>query len=391
MRILNNDCLQELRKLKACSVDSIVTDPPYGIGIVGADWDRKLPSREIWQECFRVLRPGGHIIAFSSARLYHKLAYLMENSGFETQNMLAWIHHGGFPKGVPLSLQFDRNDNIPRPDEEFREYLGKAINNSHYKIRELEKFLGTKSMFNHYLGKSQPSFPTLKKWKILKKVLKLDDRYDAVFERIERQRKEFTSKKKGNQKGRFFFTSLRDVFSRHTPKSNLAKKWIGWKVGSLALRPCIDPIYFGRKPPIRPVYENVKQHGVGGLNINGCTVDGGHSTNVMHDNTGAVGEASPFFNGFEFHANASQKLRKKFPHPTMKPLSLMRHLVRLVTPKGGVCLDPFVGTGTTAIAALMEGVNFVGMERDKNYFEMTKARVKSLALKKDNEQKKEAA
>ena len=95
MKLYNEDCLNVLRKMESCSIDSIVCDPPYGVNIMNESWDSHLPIHEIWKECFRVLKPGGHILAFSSARLYHHLAIEMENVGFETFNMLAWIYSGG--------------------------------------------------------------------------------------------------------------------------------------------------------------------------------------------------------------------------------------------------------------------------------------------------------
>ena len=383
MKIVNNDCLQELRKMKTHSVDSIVTDPPYGVNIANLDWDKTLPSLEIWRECFRVLKTGGYIAAFSSARTYHRLAVDMESAGFETQNMLAWIHTRGYPKGISLSREFDKTDGVPVPDDEFREYLKKGINESPYKIKDLEKILGTNNMFTHYLGRSQSAYPTFKKWQVLKNLLKLDNRYDSLFEKIEKKRQEVHSQAEG-EKGGVYFPSLGKNFKRHEPKSELAKKWHGWRTGKMCLRPCLDPIYLGQKPPIRPVRENVKLYGVGGLNVEGCRVKGKFPTSIMIDNSEVFGEASLNFNSFGFYPRATLQERKKFPHPTIKPLSLIKHLVRLVTPKGGVCLDPFTGSGTTAIAALTEGRDFIGMERDKGYFEMSKARLKSLTLKKGN-------
>ena len=398
MKLHHANCLEELKKMKRHSIDSIVTDPPYGIGI-RSGWDKSLPSADIWKECLRVLKPGGFILAFSSARLYHKLAQEMECAGFETQNMLAWIYSPGFPKGTNLSLGFDKRDGIPIPDEKFRSYLKSAIKKSPYTIAQLEEMCGTASMFSHYLGKSQPAYPTLEKWQILKRILGLDATYDGLFRKIEKMRQEFcSSKKERRAKGRFF-RSLTEEFERHKPMSEEAKTWEGWRVGKASLKPCIDPIYFGQKPPLRPVTENVKFHGVGALNIKGCKVadDDGRErwpTNAMHDGSPEAihyldlegKRGSLYLNKFCFHPKASIQERRKSGHPTAKPISLMRHLVRLVTPKGGLCLDPFIGSGTTGAAALMEGVDFIGMEKEKDYFEVSRARLENLCLKKKEEE-----
>ncbi|MCY4643243.1 MAG: DNA methyltransferase, partial [Bacteriovoracales bacterium] len=128
MNVIHNvDCLKGLKKIPSASIDSIVTDPPYGISILSEKWDKAMPKTAIWKECFRVLKPGGYILAFSSAGLYHHLAIAMEEIGFETQNMVVWLYGNGFPRGSNLSMQFDRTDKMPRPDDAFRQYLKEAV------------------------------------------------------------------------------------------------------------------------------------------------------------------------------------------------------------------------------------------------------------------------
>ena len=399
MEIHNADCFPVLEAMGENSVDAVVTDPPYGIGILDEAWDGSLPGTEVWRECLRVLKPGGYLLAFSSARLYHRLAVSMEEAGFETQNMLAWLYGNGFPKGVNLSLMFDKSDGIPVPDDEFRNYLRAAIRRSPHNIRQLEEMCGTNGMFSHYLGRSQPAFPTTGKWKILKRVLKLDGRYDALFEKIERRRIRFRSVKRGRDKG-LHLKSLTDNFKRHEPKSPLAKKWEGWRYGKACLRPCMEPVYFGQKPPLRPVTENVRRHRTGALNIGGCRVANENGkmkepTNVMHDGSAAVarilngagGCGSPSLNKFEreppFRYVPKPGKREKGEgneHPTVKPLALMGHLVRLVTPPGGTVLDPFMGSGTTGAAAFAGGFGFVGIEKERGYFAVARERLKKTII-----------
>ena len=385
--IYHTDCLKQLKKMKSETVDSIVTDPPYGINIFDSKWDKSLPSEEVWQECHRVLRPGGLILSFSSSRKYHHLAVVMEKVGFQTQNMLSWIYNISAPKGHNLARELDRNDGVPIPDDSFRKYLRDAIERSPYKVKDLEALCGTASMFRHYLSRSQACYPTLENWRILKKALKLDNTYDALFKRIEKLRKAFKSKKKGTKESGCFKALVSHCELYH-PKSSLAKKWNGWKSGRACLRSCIDPIYLGQKTPLRPIRENVKRYGVGGLNIGGCwrrRRDGKlqSPSNVMHDGSQVVCKdlekdspaASLSFSEFFCVPKVTKKEKQNNTHPTVKPLTLMRHLVRLVTPKGGRVLDPFAGSGTTGVAAKIEGMDFIGMEKEKDFFKTAKRRL----------------
>ena len=392
MNLYRSDCISVLRNMKSNSVTSVVTDPPYGIRILHEKWDKALPTLEVWQECFRVLRPGGYILAFASARLYHRLAVAMENAGFETQNMLAWLYGNGHPKGINIALQFDKTDGIPEPDDAFRTYLKDAVRRSPYRICDLERLCGTNGMFSHYTGRVQAQFPSFKNWKILKKALKLDNRYDKMFEKIKKKKIEYRSKNKGRNSGTFF-KDFANEFERHKPKSKFAKKWDGYKYGKNALRPSIEPIYFGQKPPLRPVTKNIERYGMGALNIDKCKVvnrmgEIKYPSNVMHDGSELVKSASLSLNEFReegpyspfFYVPKPGKREKgEFnTHPTVKPLSLIRQLVRLVTPPKGIVLDPFMGSGTTGLATFLEKRKFIGMEKDRAYFQIAKKRLKEM-------------
>ena len=99
LRLINNDCLIALQGMDDCSVDSIVTDPPYGLSFMGRKWDYDVPSKEIWEQCLRVLKPGGHLLAFAGARTQHRMCVNIEDAGFEIRDMIAWVYASGFPKG----------------------------------------------------------------------------------------------------------------------------------------------------------------------------------------------------------------------------------------------------------------------------------------------------
>lgn len=388
MRLLLGDSLKILREEKENSVDSIVCDPPYGINILNESWDKEIPNLGIWKECFRVLKPGGHILAFSSARLYHHQAVLMEQAGFETFNMLTWIYGSGIPKGKNLSREFDRINDIPKPDDAFRSYLRAAIRKSPYKIIELEKLCQTNGIFNHYLGKSQPIYPSFKVWRVLKEKLKLDSTYDDFFNDLEEKRSTYRNSQNTNQNS---FSSFQGDKSKgkYTPKTELAKKWDGWKYGKQSVRPSMEPIYFGQKPPVRPVRKNVAHWNVGALNIEGSKkleADGRireMSSVLVEDSSLLSNQKSlseiPFSADPDeiifCEAKPSSKERSENFHPTVKPINLMSRLINLVTPPDGICLDPFMGSGTTGVASIREGFHFFGIEKDDKYFDLARSRI----------------
>ena len=107
-QLLLGDCLEVLPTLQDNSVDSIVTDPPYGLSFMGKGWDYQVPSVEIWQECFRVLKPGGHLLAFAGTRTQHRMAVNIEDAGFEIRDMIAWVYGSGFPKSMDVSKAIDK-------------------------------------------------------------------------------------------------------------------------------------------------------------------------------------------------------------------------------------------------------------------------------------------
>ena len=399
MQLYLEDCSKVLKRMPSKSIDSIVTDPPYGINFMKQSWDQAIPQKEIWEECFRVLKPGGYILAFSFPRLYHHLASLMEKVGFNTQYMLAWIYGRGFPRGKNLSHNFDRDKKSLKPDEGFRQYLKEAIQKSHYKIPELEHMCGTKGMFGHYLGQTQPAFPNSKNWKIIKNALNLDNRYDDIFKKREED-KEKSRKNKDNEKSNVYFRGLGKKFEQYVPKSDLSKKWEGWRYGRMSLRANIEPIYFGQRLNSYPMDENIKKFGVGAININGCKVKGEDGrvrlpSSVMHDGSPEVVKfltknssvANSSLNEFNFRTELdspffyvpkpNNKEREGNTHLTIKPVDLMRQLVRLVTPPNGVCLDPFMGSGTTGVACLMEGMDFCGIEMNEEYYKIAQNRLSS--------------
>ena len=114
IKIYNDDCLYKIKDLEDNSIDSIVTDPPYGISFMGKKWDYDVPSVEIWKECFRVLKPGGHLLSFSGSRTYHRMAVNVEDAGFEIRDQIMWVYGSGFPKSMAIDKQLDKQLGVER-------------------------------------------------------------------------------------------------------------------------------------------------------------------------------------------------------------------------------------------------------------------------------------
>ncbi len=427
--LLLGDCAEQMHTLAADSVDSIVTDPPYGIAFMGSKWDnfggkscgndsaevRRQKAQEyaaknsgapryanghggaptldamrsfqaimtpIFAEALRVAKPGSHLLAFGGTRTYHRLAAAIEDAGWEIRDCIMWVYGSGFPKSMDVSKAIDKANG----------YEGEVIGT---RIVDVGMQGG-----NMHAGRS---------------------------------------------------SNLQEVSVRAA--SAAAQPWNGW---GTCLKPAVEPIVVARKPLDGTVAANVLKYGTGAINIDACRVptdericlhgnseaagvsygiyhDKGavapHQTarqklgrfpaNLIHDGSeevlalfpdskgqcGAVkgNELSELTSGiygkfsgkrppcsprndsgsaarFFYCAKASRAERGDFnDHVTVKPLALMRYLVRLVCRKGGVVFDPFMGSGTTGVAAVYEDMNFIGIERDPHYIDITARRISSAA------------
>ena len=336
-KTFHGDCLDVMSRQSESSVDSVVCDPPYGLSFMGKHWDHGIPGPVFWQQALRVAKPGAHLLAFGGTRTFHRLACAIEDAGWEIRDCLMWVYGSGFPKSLDVSKAIDKAAGAER------EVVGNC--------RGLTKGDG--------------------------------GRYN------------------GHNTDEIGATNV-DITIPATPA---AKQWAGW---GTALKPAWEPVLLARKPFDSTVAANVLNHGTGAINVDGCRVhshdsegyaytvqrmmpgagqnatgkthqegiefkghtkDGRWPANFTHDGsdevTALLGDAARFF----YCAKASRKDRGDGnSHPTVKPCDLMRYLCRLVTPPNGIILDPFMGSGSTGKAAILEGFRFVGIEKEAEHF-----------------------
>lgn len=470
-KIVEGDCIESMRVMATASVDAIVTDPPYGLGFMGRTWDDVPPGVQWAVECLRVLKPGGHLLAFGGTRTYHRLTCAIEDAGFEIRDTICWLYGSGFPKSLDVSKAIDKRPGVMR-HAEFAAHLVE---------RRLVMGLSRQDVSEHVVGArtgacwnwEHHQFPEAKWWPMLQDLLDLDEAWDAVIAEAERVKigERTTGIGTGNGSVPVMGDGHRDLTASATPD---AEQWQGW---GTALKPAHEPIVVARKPLAGTVAANVLVYGTGALNVDGCrigsdriTAHGGgqnergsrtygggagipaidagsnehfgrwpanvildeRAAEMLDEQTGELhsqdpatrasaspvqgvttfatgrmvayddsGGASRFFyvakagsaernaglDGFKAAVTTDGRdvpidnpyLRgettRRNVHPTVKPIDLMRWLVRLVTPPGGTVLDMFAGSGTTGCAAVLEGFDFIGLERESEYVEIAKARI----------------
>jgi len=456
--IYHGDCIEVMRSLPDNSVDAVVTDPPYELGFMGKGWDGSgiAYNCEVWENAYRVLKPGGHLLAFGGTRTWHRLAVAIEDAGFEVRDSMAWMYGSGFPKSLDVSKAIDKKRDDRADILRVTSEIARLRDMAGLSNRDLDDAFGFAGMAGHWTStKSQPAVPRIEQWAVLRDMLNPDEWLDDEVWRLngrkgkpgeawaEREVVGQYESDMGGLGGERLGQKGGDITAPATPA---AVQWQGW---GTALKPAFEPIVVARKPLDGTVAENVLTHGTGALNIDGCRigtesivsrggiasgsgnfvggpnidrtpttstgrwpanvildesqaaeldkqsgvsssgkrpptgkaildVEAGWNANSMTDKTERgfedTGGASRFF----YVAKAGKKERPNvdgIAHPTVKPMALMRYLVRLVTPPGGTVLEPFAGSGTTIEAALEEGFNVIGIEMTDEYLPLILARI----------------
>lgn len=501
--LIGGDCRERVARFAEHRFDAVVTDPPYELGFMGKAWDSSGVAfqAETWAAMLRVLKPGGHLVAFGGSRTFHRIAVAIEDAGFEMRDTLCWLYGTGFPKSLNVSAAIDKaRQDDPRPVCRFLRAAMDARGFSSAYIAGLFAF--HPRMVDHWAARdsdSQPAVPTLEQWEKLRSKIGFGPEMDAEVYRLNERKGtlgdawlarpvigQHGKNSPGNSMRVGMLGEGEDPAGSITaPATDAARRWGGW---GTALKPGWEPIILARKPLDGTVAENVQRWGTGALNVDGCRIettenlnggayasqgttrdDGwgmerggagkyvqpagrwppnvcldedaavlldeqsgilksgakkaaelpnglnavyGRGMGGMSGSTASTGGASRFF----YCAKASRTERdagcESLPersggqatdredesaglsspragagrgggarnhHPTVKPVALMRWLVRLVTPPGGAVLDPFSGSGSTGVAVLEEEFSFCGVEQDPEYLEIARCRLERAA------------
>jgi DNA modification methylase len=379
------DCLDVMRTLPDASVDAVVTDPPYGLSFMGKRWDYDVPSVEVWAECLRVLKPGGHLLAFAGTRTQHRMAVRIEDAGFEIRDMIAWVYGSGFPKSMDVSKAIDKAAGAER------EVVG--INEDYLR----RKPNGMKTLGATAYGYSQaqqetdaritaPATPEAQQWAGWGTALK------PALEPVTVARKPLEGTVAANVlrhgTGGLNVDGCRIAHAEECrmmapSQANIDNpsekhRQAGRREAVLELKPGgrwpANLIHDGSDEVVGLFPQNVKGQ------VGMSKTQGGHrfiegdteSVQKFDYGSSDTGSAARFF----YTAKASRDDRSDGnTHPTVKPTDLMRYLCRLVTPPGGTVLDPFMGSGSTGKAAMLEGFVFIGIEREPQYFAIAEQRI----------------
>ena len=390
-QLITGNCLDQLKGFADNSIDSIVTDPPYGLSFMGKKWDYDVPSVEIWAECLRVLKPGGHLLAFAGTRTQHRMAVRIEDAGFEIRDMIAWIYGSGFPKSHNIGKAVDKLQGNERDFVQQVKRTGKAT--------------GTLGAFAGNNIETKGTSPHEGWGTALKPAL----------EPITVARKPLTGTVAANVlewgTGGINVDGCRVGTDSTIRKNHTAGVW------SIQAQENIHGSESGRFPAnlihdgseevvsLFPV-TNASCASKRGADRNGSVYGtfGLQDTERGHNDNG--GSAARFFycpkaskrdrndgcddlalrpggsNAKGYTDDVAKGVDRNRPvanfHPTVKPTELMRYLCRLVTPPGGTVLDPFMGSGSTGKAAKLEGFNFIGIEMDEAYVDIASARIEAV-------------
>ena len=403
LRLLNGDCLDKLKELDNNSIDSIVTDPPYGLSFMGKKWDYDVPSVEIWEECMRVLKPGGHLLSFAGSRTYHRMAVRIEDAGFEIRDQIMWVYGSGFPKSHNVGNAIDKKNGAGN--------RGHAISSGN----QLHPTTGLARPNGEKLDKYEARTEEGKGWEGWGTALK------PAHEPIVMARKPLIGTVADNVleygTGAINIDGCRvsgePIQVNVGFKDNIQSDGWGTKrceteiqnVGRFPANIIFDEEagkILDEQSGISKSGKNKLEKGTGGIWNKGTNLpigpeygdkggasrffycpkaskrdrDEGLTELKQNSKIGATFAGNQTTSKIGANPNKPTEPRANI-HPTVKPTDLMQYLIRLVTKKGGVVLDPFMGSGSTGKAAIKEGMIFVGIEREAEYFEIAKQRIEN--------------
>ena len=398
IRLHNYDCLNVLKMMieDEVFVDSIVTDPPYELGFMGRSWDSTgiAFQKETWELCFKVLKPGGHLLAFSGSRTYHRMAVAIEDAGFEIRDQIMWLYGSGFPKSMNVGKIIDkklRGVGIGKSDPKSPLHGTKRQkidgSNAKHDMSPLYKTQNVEYEYEHDISKQWDGWGTALKpahepLVLARKPISEKSIADNVLKHRTGGINIDECRVEGND------AKYPDTNPDFRDQGRQSKENMG-----------IDKLSFGQTENVKRkkvVRKSRDENGVWTNDNSGMKAEGSEyadadprgrfPSNVMHDGSGSIKElfedkSKYFYCAKTSKAERNQGLEKKNIHPTVKPIKLMKYLCRLITPKGGTVLDPFMGSGSTGMAAKEENFDFVGIEKEQEYFNIASARIESVETK----------
>jgi DNA modification methylase len=378
VRLLPGDCREVMATLPDASVDAIVCDPPYGLGFMGRAWDAPDGAPfavELWQHALRVLKPGGHLVAFSGTRTYHRMACAIEDAGFEIRDQLAWVYGSGFPKSHNVSVAIDKAAGAERVVTGIKPGGVQSMK----KMAVIQGDRANMGAAAHYgmTPITAPATDAARQWQGWGTALK------PSWEPICLARKPLIGTVAANVlahgTGALNVDECRVGTGESTVRNNHGgtgnpEQWrtgngSDFTSGSTLGRWPANLLHDGSEevvalfPDVTSGSRAPGEHQPLGFYANAIAKRPDGLEKAMPGLDGSSGSAARFF--YSPKADSSDRLGS--PHPTVKPVDLMQWLCRLVCPKGGVVLDPFAGTGTTGEAAWREGMRAILIEREPEY------------------------
>ena len=360
------------------SVDAVVTDPPYGLSFMGKKWDYDVPSVEVWAECLRVLKPGGHLLAFAGTRTQHRMAVRIEDAGFEIRDMIAWVYGSGFPKSLDVSKAIDKAAGAER------EVIGsgKGRTGAAAQPNGGSSFSDDSYQWPGDYDITAPATEAAKQWQGWGTALK------PALEPVTVARKPLVGTVAANVlehgTGALNIDGCRVEGTPAPTRFDPAKHGHeGWRMNATGAECAANASPLGRWPAnlIHDGSEEVlagfpKSSTTGKRSDKSKSAEVGGTIWLANNHQSTEYTDAGFAARFFYCAKASKSDRGTGNnHPTVKPTELMRYLVRLVTPPGGKVIDPFSGSGSTGKAAVLEGFKFIGIEREAEYVAIAEARI----------------
>jgi len=428
MLLINGDCIKEMQKLidDGVQVDSVVTDPPYELGFMGKSWDSTgiAFNPKTWELALKLLKPGGYLLGFSASRNYHRMAVAIEDAGFEIRDQIMWLYGSGFPKSLNIGKAIDKRNgvqgdvigtrkvtssdigqksgwnhlNTDRGDYEYREIMneyegwGTALKPAHEPIVMARKPLSEKSIVDNVLKHGTGAI-NIDGCRIegneangaeRKTANRKSRSEDGVWtDNNSGMKQEDNHFADADPRGRFPANVMHDgsdVITKEFPQTG--------KSGS------VKPIDKQKTNDVFGKYNEVKEFQAyddegSAARFFYCPKTSSAERNRGLENFtakpiawGNQAKAELKRGNLDFAADGDGTKHNKVSmrlntHPTVKPVELMKYLCRLVTPKGGTVLDPFMGSGSTGMAAKDEGFDFIGIEKDEEYFKICESRIKT--------------